>query len=563
MAPDTQEMNQQQQQQQQQQDQPLIEEQPLLQNQQQQQEEHDDLPVDMIVDQEFQEANQVLVADVQEVIPRVAVTEVAVGTPIQITTKKLGWWARRKERNRIAAEAKKVEKDKAERLKVMTACTNKEAGAKLPKSFSKLTMDEKAKVVSERAYKINNNSPIAEDLSKLTNDELIYLMDKAYPSNDTYKNIKDTLPLVKIPTETIDEQKVEEILNVMEGHELDPVMRTYLQRAANLQSGDAKNSMLRIEDQLNLRVWQTTMHKQEVQEGPPPVTPEQTASQNKANMQMAKMLYLMHIGQANFKGVENYLGGQAMVAGKSAIPMTKFLSHGGRTQILTPKKGIKGSDSNDDFDKSLFGKTGKQSDRKATSRAFATHFVTQEKQKERSGKIPAFRALFSPGTKHFGIDMAIGGLGNVGINGAAVAQDGTTGHMYVGRRTATYDNGGSLSIGMETSRPGTISSVGLIHDWHAYSAYNSSTMGRKDDRFGAKVSGRQFNLQGVKTMYNPNKDMTHEDMVEEVNTFEQYMNRLSEENPQEYNQIMDALLNSQSASAAFIANLRGIIAAQG
>ncbi len=95
----------------------------------------------------------------------------------------------------------------------------------------------------------------------------------------------------------------------------------------------------------------------------------------------------------------------------------------------------------------------------------------------------------------YGMDIAIGGLGNDGIPGKDGRQmlknDGTCGHMYMRVDQGGRSKTSSLLIGFESDSPSAIGNQqGHTHTASAAPEYMSSFLGQRTDEMGAKYGGR-------------------------------------------------------------------------
>ncbi|KAM3101421.1 DUF4157 domain-containing protein [Phormidesmis sp. 146-12] len=175
------------------------------------------------------------------------------------------------------------------------------------------------------------------------------------------------------------------------------------------------------------------------------------------------------------------------------------LSHGGRVNIRIPAAK---KDPNRFF-KWLIGEEAETSG--VHTRTAGTHRVAiGEGQtgsfKEKKGFGAAINAKVGTETgetHHYGLDLPVGGLGNVDINGAVILPNGSYGHLYIGYKPPTATRDGALLIGCETDAPGSTNALGHKHDWRAKSAEFSTTGGAKSGKIGREKTGMMIDLAAI------------------------------------------------------------------
>ncbi|MBR5420196.1 MAG: hypothetical protein IK115_03500 [Lachnospiraceae bacterium] len=101
----------------------------------------------------------------------------------------------------------------------------------------------------------------------------------------------------------------------------------------------------------------------------------------------------------------------------------------------------------------------------------------------------------------YGMNVAVGGLGNEGIPGPQGARklknDGSCGHCYMHVSKPEEDKFGGLLIGFESDAPGVMNMTGHKHDWKASPEFASSFGGMRCDEIGDKYGGRYVDLSGI------------------------------------------------------------------
>jgi hypothetical protein len=96
-----------------------------------------------------------------------------------------------------------------------------------------------------------------------------------------------------------------------------------------------------------------------------------------------------------------------------------------------------------------------------------------------------------------GMNCAIGGLGNEGISGKTICNDGTCGHFYSMRKEASSSNYGAMLMGLESDSFRKTNQMGHTHDIRATAEKASSLGGQRTDEVGEKYGGRQCDLTGM------------------------------------------------------------------
>ena len=167
------------------------------------------------------------------------------------------------------------------------------------------------------------------------------------------------------------------------------------------------------------------------------------------------------------------------------------LSHGGRVNIKIPKLAHKDQNPKELLDwLEITQKGHKNKDAGIVKRSFGTHHMEINDKKgvfkEKGGKGAALKNKLGK-TEIYGLDLAVGGFGNIDFNGEFILPDGANGHMFIGFKAPTLKDSGGLEIGIETTGPGAHSNVGYVHNWNSTEATAnplSSSGGAKADKHG-------------------------------------------------------------------------------
>lgn len=206
---------------------------------------------------------------------------------------------------------------------------------------------------------------------------------------------------------------------------------------------------------------------------------------------IAKTLFLAQLGKYNLKEK----GAQNAVEYNGNLSET--IVHGGRTNIILPY----GGDQQEVMD-SIYGKDPEQI-AGLHSRTAATHYVTRQKMNE-DGSIKSVSKEQSPSRimlhkifpHQFGMNIAVGGIGETGPDKKMILPTGSAGHMYLRQQLGDRTTCGSLLVGFESSDSGTTSNTGHKHNWLAKSAQQSAFLADKKV-VGKKTDGRTVDLSAL------------------------------------------------------------------
>lgn len=250
-------------------------------------------------------------------------------------------------------------------------------------------------------------------------------------------------------------------------------------------------------------------------------------------VQVAKMMLMAHMG--NTKLMKD---GQPAEMDRSVASM---MTHCSRTAFVFPPGETK------EVAAMMGHLTGAQKGKGAGiyGRFAATHSTAHGKT------IGEFKEKKTVSFRHqYGMDIAIGGLGNGGIPGKDRVQqmlknDGTCGHMYMRVDQGGKDKTSSLLIGFESDSPSAIGNQqGHTHTASAAPEYMSSFLGQRTDEMGAKYGGRIVDC----TAYSPQElseivekfTAQYRGMVREAMNNPEARKRLEQANKMLSGKLMDA-----------------------
>ena len=203
---------------------------------------------------------------------------------------------------------------------------------------------------------------------------------------------------------------------------------------------------------------------------------------------MAKLLLMCQIGRFDEKRED----------GKTKPyedTLAETFSHGGRTKFALPYGGNQKA-----VLKSVMEDPAHPAGLK--SRASATHYVSAQKVDANGNTVSEMKEerpkanLFKIMSKQYGMNVAVGGMGEMGPHKERIMADGRNGHMYMRAEKGGEKTCGSLLVGFENSEPGKESRIGSSHGASAKSAGQSAFMADKGVP-GAVIDGRTVDLSGI------------------------------------------------------------------
>ena len=203
---------------------------------------------------------------------------------------------------------------------------------------------------------------------------------------------------------------------------------------------------------------------------------------------MAKMMLLAQLGKYDVidkNGLSHELD----------VPVYETIVHGNRTNFVLPA----GENSFRVID-SFMGQNG-GANAGIEKRTAATHSVKLRKINENGALRLDNKELrtynpFRIFGNQYGMNIAVGGLGEKGPDRRIITGNGESGHMYMRAESGDKKHCGSLLIGIESSAPGKSNYIGHSHSIRAKKAKQSAFLADKNI-VGKKVGGRQVDLSGI------------------------------------------------------------------
>ena len=219
---------------------------------------------------------------------------------------------------------------------------------------------------------------------------------------------------------------------------------------------------------------------------------------NKAQqIQIAKRLLLMQL--SDFSKITTDTDGSESVA-EWDRSMAVALSHCSRVVLTMPKVGeyAGNADEQQAMWRSIMTINGENT-AQDNSRASSTHSIERRRVVPGEGatvrKSKEKKVLFNFIGQR-GMNCAIGGLGNPGVGGKTILNNGSCGHFYSMYKAGDEEHYGAMLMGMESDANGVMNQMGHTHDIHATPEKASSFGGQRTDEVGNKYGGRQCDLSG-------------------------------------------------------------------
>lgn len=210
------------------------------------------------------------------------------------------------------------------------------------------------------------------------------------------------------------------------------------------------------------------------------------AANRAQQIQIAKRLLLMHLGK--FSRIDN--NGQPSDWEK---PVAVALSHCSRVTLTLPMQKSGKKEDKAAYQKmwnSIFYQKDKSNPAQDKRRPSSTHDIEIQK---RDSQVREKKVIFNFRGQR-GMNVAIGGLGNNGISGKTILNDGSCGHFYSMYREGDTSHYGAILMGLESDSYGVTNQLGHTHDIKATGEKASSLGGQRTDEVGAKYGGRRCDL---------------------------------------------------------------------
>lgn len=226
---------------------------------------------------------------------------------------------------------------------------------------------------------------------------------------------------------------------------------------------------------------------------------------NKAQqIQIAKRLLLMQLSVFHVPVKDKY-GFEVSYSWDKTMAVA--LSHCSRVALTLPRlkedSRVNNAQAHQRMWNAIYTVNGKN-DAKDNSRMSSTHDIERRVvvRGVADGKDPGWVAISWEKKVRFnftgqrGMNCAIGGLGNNGVGGELLSNDGSCGHFYSMYKEADADHNGAMLMGLESDAAGVMNQMGHTHDIFATPEKASSLGAQRTDEVGEKYGGRQCDLTG-------------------------------------------------------------------
>ena len=259
---------------------------------------------------------------------------------------------------------------------------------------------------------------------------------------------------------------------------------------------------------------------------------------------LAKTLFMAQLGKYTLQESETATEYKGSIA--------ETFAHGGRTNFILPF-----NDTNNAvlaaFEGEEIGKTAE-----IKSRIAATHSATQRKvnmglgiESESKEEKPSFKEVGKIFSNQYGMDIAIGGVGEVGPNKKPIVADGSAGHMYIRKQQGDENTCGSLMIGIESAASLKTSHTGHFHTPLAKSSKLSAFL---SDKFGPgdKTNGKTVDLSGLEA----------DRLATAIKEFEKGYVKLQSTNPEKLSKINELLAGKRLSKTELFTIMTGELGMQ-
>lgn len=292
-----------------------------------------------------------------------------------------------------------------------------------------------------------------------------------------------------------------EVKKLLEEQAMNPAFRLGCSLRAQSENYNKQN-YTQYDDYMNSHIMARTLS---------PITPSQVQNLRKQGLKnddlndfigknvekqvmVAKTLYMAHLGEAQVKS-NKVVGGPSQGGGPAYEivaaepldrPVASMAAHCSRTAYVFPPGP--GPQQAELFESLTGSAKGNSAD--LVRRSSATHSVSSGPSVESFQEKKKLTL-----TNQFGMNIAIGGVGNPGISGPEgkpqiLKNNGSCGHMYMHMDKGGPNKCGSLLIGFESDSPFTTNQMGHTHDLRATPESMSSFLGQRSDEMGIKYGGR-------------------------------------------------------------------------
>lgn len=215
------------------------------------------------------------------------------------------------------------------------------------------------------------------------------------------------------------------------------------------------------------------------------VARKETEAAKAQQIEIAKRLLLMQL--SDFKVYD-----KAGNASDWQAPVAVALSHCRRVVLTMPLEKAGEKNTEKAMWNSIFHSANNEAaqDKKRTA---STHSLKRRKA-GKSGPTKELKIRLGNYIGQRGMNCAIGGIGNSGISGKMIRNNGSCGHFYSMYKESRFGNHGAILFGLESDSAGVVNQMGHKHNAKATAEAASSLGGQRVDEIGADYGGRQCDL---------------------------------------------------------------------
>lgn len=229
---------------------------------------------------------------------------------------------------------------------------------------------------------------------------------------------------------------------------------------------------------------------------------EQAIEKNKAEqIQIAKRLLLLQLSDFQMRETSGTKEDPIYTFTEWQESMATALSHCSRVMLTMPlveeEKAENTQAEHQKMWKSIFTTNGENpagdNHRRSSTHDISRKEVDEKKVVKKAAKEK--KVLFNFSGQR-GMNCAVGGLGNAGVSGKTLLNDGTCGHFYSMYQEGDAAHFGGMLMGMESDEYKKVNQMGHMHTITAKGEKASSFGAQRTDEIGDKYGGRQANLTG-------------------------------------------------------------------
>ncbi len=246
----------------------------------------------------------------------------------------------------------------------------------------------------------------------------------------------------------------------------------------------------KIDELLNKEIMKATIAKR-IPRGTPGYMPEEREDNVQKQVFIVKTMLACHLGRLKVKDSKKTPPVNEDWHGAVA----NAFAHCSRVMITLPGAG--GDQYSSEKQEAMFRSFNKK-DGLFERRKGATHTMSRKK-KGSTGEAKEVK-FFSPRSQ-YGMNVAVGGLGNYGIEDSTgrpgmLLNDGSCGHVFMHFEEGTKSKHAGMLIGFESDAYKKTNQTGHTHDKKATGEFVSSFGGQRCDEIGDKYGGRLVDLSG-------------------------------------------------------------------